>query len=159
VKINYVSIGDVMAIVAKNGWHPRDALALNSTVEMAQAHLYGVELYPGLHAKAAAMLNSVNRQHPLLDGNKRLSWLLVTIFYGLNGYEVQAPVDEAERLVLDVAVGLLEVEQIAAWLAEHTAPPGQPSVARKAALDDLAGKYTGVYPEGYLDDLRNEWPD
>lgn len=122
MRVNYVTIGDVLVIVAENGWHPRDALALDAVVTRPRAFAYGVELYPGLHAKAAALMDSANRQHPLLDGNKRLSWLLVTIFYAMNGYEIYADVEEAERFVLDVAGAHLEIEDIAAWLADRTTP-------------------------------------
>lgn len=118
----YVTIGDVIAIVTANGWHPRDALALDTVVTRPRAFMYGTELYPGLHTKAAALMDSANRQHPLLDGNKRLSWLLVTIFYDLNDHEVVTDLGEAETFVLAVAGDHLQLDEIATWLADHTRP-------------------------------------
>lgn len=120
MRIEYVSIGDVLRIIAANGWHPRDALALDTVVTRPRAFMYGTELYPGLHTKAAAMMDSANRQHPLLDGNKRLSWMLASMFYDLNGLEIVTTQDEGEEFVLAVAGAHLELEEIAAWFADHT---------------------------------------
>jgi death on curing protein len=37
----------------------------------------------------------------------------------LNGYEIDAPVDEQERLVLDVASGIIRRDALTRWLADH----------------------------------------
>ena len=55
--------------------------------------MYGQEAYPGLDHKAAALLDSVVGNHPLVDGNKRLGWLGVVVFYGLNDVDLDAPDD------------------------------------------------------------------
>ena len=55
--------------------------------------LYGEEAYPDLGRKAAALLDSLIGNHGLVDGNKRLGWLAVVVFYGLNGVDLDAPDD------------------------------------------------------------------
>ena len=49
------------------------------------------DAYPSIHEKAAVLLESIVRNHPLVDGNKRLGWLAAYVCYGLNGYDVVAP--------------------------------------------------------------------
>ena len=78
------------------------------------ATVYGVEAYPTLTAKAAALMESLARNHPLIDGNKRLAWHATTVFLLLNATLLSAPsVDEGEKFVLDVAQGHLTLDQIA----------------------------------------------
>jgi death-on-curing protein len=54
-----------------------------------------------------------------VDGNKRLGHAAAETFLILNGSEIDAPVDEQERLMLDLASGRLTREQLAAWLFAH----------------------------------------
>jgi len=86
--------------------------------------VYGAEAYPRLTVKAAALMESLARNHPLVDGNKRLAWHAATVFLLLNGKTLAAPsVDAGEEFVLGVAQGRLTLEQIAeriaAGVAEH----------------------------------------
>ena len=57
--------------------------------------MYGQEAYPSLDDKAAALLDTVVGNHPLVDGNRRLGWLGVVVFYGLNDVDLDAPHDPA----------------------------------------------------------------
>ena len=79
--------------------------------------MYGQEAYPGLDRKAAALLDSVVGNPPLVDGNKRLGWLGVVVFYGLNDVDLDAPDDPAYELVMSVARRELAIHEIAAALA------------------------------------------
>lgn len=66
--------------------------------------------------------------HPLVDGNKRLGWLAVVVFYGLNGIALDAPDDEAYDLVIAMASGESDyrsaASRLAAWL--RLTSPGSP---------------------------------
>ena len=78
----------------------------------------GHDAYPTLHEKAAVLLESIARNHPLVDGNKRLAWHAATVFLLLNGKTLAAPsVDAGEEFVLGVAQGRLTLEQIAERIA------------------------------------------
>lgn len=95
----------------------RDVGLLHAAAQRPTTELYGVEAYPDLHAKAAALMQSLARNHPLVDGNKRLAWLSTVVFYGLNGMTIDAPDDDAYDLVVAVSIGTVDVGEIAPLLA------------------------------------------
>jgi death-on-curing protein len=101
----------------------RDHGLLESALARPQATVFGDDAYPGIHAKAAALLHSLARNHALVDGNKRLALAGTIAFYGINGLRLTLTNDEAYRLVMSVATGELdEVPTIAAVLERGTAP-------------------------------------
>ena len=95
----------------------RDVGALASAAGRPRMTVFGSEAYPTLAEKAAALMHSLARNHPLADGNKRLAWAATRVFLLLNGADVRLPVDEAEQLVLAVAAGHLDVPDLAKALA------------------------------------------
>ena len=79
--------------------------------------VFGDEAYPTVAEKAAALLHSIARNHPLVDGNKRLAWAATRVFCLLNGTDLRLPVDDAERLVVGVAAGEVDVPDLVKALA------------------------------------------
>ncbi|KAF2776974.1 Prophage maintenance system killer protein [Streptomyces sp. OM5714] len=63
----------------------RDMGLLVSAIQRPRTNVFGAELYPALHEKAAALLHSVARNHALIDGNKRTAWLAMRVFLRFNG--------------------------------------------------------------------------
>ncbi|NNU26019.1 Fic family protein [Isoptericola sediminis] len=120
--VEYLRLTEVFAIIEYHRWEVRDVGLLDQTVQRPQAVVFGTELYPHLHAKAAALMDSFNRLHPLQDGNKRLSWLAVVIFYRKNGVRLVANVDDAEAFVMGVASDHRPLEDMASWFADHADP-------------------------------------
>lgn len=55
--------------------------------------------------KAAALCTSLVQNHPFVDGNKRVGHAAMATFLMLNGVEIEATIDEQERLILDLAAG------------------------------------------------------
>jgi death-on-curing protein len=103
----------------------RDMGLLESAAARPRATAFGEDAYPSLHDKAAALLHSIARNHPLIDGNKRLSLAATIAFYGLNGMRLTLSNDEAYELVMAIASGELDdVEPIAGRLPTNTAPWG-----------------------------------
>ena len=99
----------------------RDYGLLEAALARPQATAFGKDAYPGLDAKAAALLHSIARNHALIDGNKRLALASLLAFYGLNGRRLTLTNDEAYELVMSVASGRLDtVEDIAAILQNAT---------------------------------------
>ena len=97
---------------------------LDSALARPQAIAFGAEAYPGLDAKAAAMLHSLARNRALIDGNKRLALAATIAFYGVNGRRLTLSNDEAYEVILNVAGGKLDsADDIAAVLATATEPP------------------------------------
>ena len=79
----------------------------------------GKDLYPSVAAKAAALGFSLIRNHPFIDGNKRVGHAAMELFLVLNGHEIEASVDEQEAVILDVASGDMEREEFLNWLEHH----------------------------------------
>lgn len=95
----------------------RDLGLLDAAVHRPRASVLGQDAYPGLLTKAAALLHSLARNHPIVDGNKRLAWLATYVFCAKNGIELDPSDDAAYDLVVAVAAGELEaLDEIAAHL-------------------------------------------
>lgn len=92
----------------------RDAGLLESAVHRPAAAMFGQEAYADLFEKAAALLQSLLINHPLVDGNKRTAWLSCATFLAMNGEDLRRDIDAAEELTIAVATGQLdEVKLIA----------------------------------------------
>lgn len=95
----------------------RDPGLLDSAVSRPAASMMGVEAYPSLDLKAAALLDSVVNNHALIDGNKRLGLIVVATFYELNDHYFDPPHDGVYDLIMSVADGVQrDVPTIAAIL-------------------------------------------
>lgn len=83
---------------------------LDAAVARPSATVFGLDAYPSLLTKAAALLHSLARNHALVDGNKRTAWAAAWTFLTINGVELSLKydVDAAERLMVDVATGVRE---------------------------------------------------
>jgi death-on-curing protein len=79
-------------------------------------------LYPTLVEKAAALGFSLIRNHPFVDGNKRIGHAALEVFLVLNGQQLDASVDDAERVILGVAAGTIGRDEFAAWIRQHLVP-------------------------------------
>ena len=88
---------------------------------LAQPHMTfgGEDLYPTILEKAAALGFSLIRNHPFVDGNKRTGHAAMEVFLVLNGYEIDASVDEQEQTILQLAAGELAREVFSEWLRTH----------------------------------------
>ena len=123
----FLVLDDLLAIVDVLEVGPvRDLGLLESAAYRPQTSLFGEDAYPTDDEKAAVLLESLTRNHPLVDGNKRLGWVAVVVFYGLNGRAVDAPEDAAYDLVIEVATGALPYADAARILAGWTAPRRHP---------------------------------
>jgi death-on-curing protein len=100
----------------------RDLRALESAIAQPKTTFAGVDLYPTLVEKAAALCFSLVENHPFVDGNKRVGHAAMETFLVLNGAEVDAQVGDQERVMLDLAAGHIDREQLAGWLRQHLKP-------------------------------------
>ncbi len=77
------------------------------------------------HADLAATYGvGLAKNHPFADGNKRVAFLAVGLFLGLNGFRLQVSQLEATQTMLAVAAGEIDEAQFAAWLRAHCVPRG-----------------------------------
>lgn len=101
----------------------RDHGLLQSAAARPHTTVGGQDAYPDLATKAAALLHSLARNHPLLDGNKRLALAATIAFVGVNGQRLTLTNDEAYDLTMAVAEGALnDVEHIAEQLRRSLQP-------------------------------------
>jgi death-on-curing protein len=98
----------------------RDVGLLESAIAQPRMTFGGKDLYPSLLEKAAALGFSIIMNHPFVDGNKRTGHAATETFLVLNGVEINASVDEQERVVLEIASGELGREVFVEWLRWNT---------------------------------------
>jgi death-on-curing protein len=124
-EVDHLSVEDLLDIAAGLIPDPtvRDVGLLASAAGRPQATVFGADAYPTFAEKAAALLHSLARNHPLLDGNKRLAWAATRVFCLLNDRDLIFAVDEAEAMIVTVAAGRLDVPDLAVLLAAHLAGP------------------------------------
>jgi death on curing protein len=113
-------ITDLLAeALIEQGFYLKDAGLLDSALNRPRATVFGEDAYKGLDLKAAAMTQSIIKNHPMIDGNKRSSWFALNSFLELNGYTLSATQTEAFDFVIGVATDLLSLEDAAAWISAH----------------------------------------
>jgi death-on-curing protein len=99
----------------------RDLGALESAVAQPRMAFGGQDLYPTIVEKAAALAFSLIKNHPFVDGNKRVAHAAMETFLVLNGHELCAGVDEQESVILHVADGGVARDDFTAWIRVHLA--------------------------------------
>lgn len=100
----------------------RDLGLVESALAQPQMSFGGKELYPKLAGKAAALCFSLVLNHPFVDGNKRIGHAAMETFLVLNGFELNADVDDAESVILSLAAGELDRSKFNEWVARYIVP-------------------------------------
>jgi death-on-curing protein len=76
--------------------------------------------YKSLSLQAAALLQSLARNHGFVDGNKRIAFATSAIFLRMNGYRLKVDADNGESFLIEgVIKAKAEIDEIAAWLEKH----------------------------------------
>lgn len=125
VATRFLSLAEVLdlsgrVLVAGGGSSAiRELGALESALAQPRATFDDVELYPTLVEKAAALGFSLIRNHPFVDGNKRIGHAALEVFLVLNGQQLNTSVDDGERVILGVAAGTIGRDEFAKWLRQH----------------------------------------
>ncbi|MBC6451148.1 type II toxin-antitoxin system death-on-curing family toxin [Actinokineospora xionganensis] len=121
--VDYPTVEDLLSVAADlNADQVRDLGLLESAAHRPRTAVMGQDAYDSLHEKAAVLLQSVVRNHALVDGNKRLSWMAAFVFLGLNGIDLDAPEDDAYDVVIAASTGSIDHTEIAAHLTRWTRP-------------------------------------
>ena len=98
----------------------RDLGLLQSAVARPRASFDGEDLYPDLLVKAAALMHSLIKNHPFVDGNKRAAVAATGIFLELNGRTLTASNEALVRFALRVAAEETALEELVDWLRAHS---------------------------------------
>ena len=97
----------------------RDDGLLDSALESPFQSFDNEELYPSIQAKAARLCYGLVKNHAMLDGNKRIGAHTMLVFLAVNGDELEYTQKELSDLILDVADGKKEYEDILSWILKH----------------------------------------
>ena len=116
----WLGVEDAAVLVADEGFVLADAGLFAAALLRPQTSIGGDDAYPTVFVKAAAMAESLARNHALVDGNKRLSWILTKLFLLVNGVHVRADAGSIVALVADVVAGRSPVARSALWLERHS---------------------------------------
>ncbi len=100
----------------------RDVQALQSAIHRPRATFGGEDLYPDIFAKTAALMESLIKNHPFLDGNKRVGLTAGAVMLKMNGFRLDTPESAVESFILEIACGELDVTAITRWLRTHAQP-------------------------------------
>ncbi len=118
--VEYLDLDDLIELASGLLGDPpplRDVGLLGSAVARPQATAFGEDAYPDLWTKAAALLQSILKDHALVDGNKRLGWLATATFLEINGIPVtHIDNDAVYDSVIGVTVSHKDVDEIAGAL-------------------------------------------
>jgi death on curing protein len=98
----------------------RDMSLLESAVARPFQTFEGIDLYPSIYEKAAALVESILINHPFIDGNKRTGYGLLRIYLGLYGIEFSASIANRYELIINIASGTLKFKDIVTWLWQNT---------------------------------------
>ena len=105
----------------------RDLSLLLSALGRPQASFDDQDLYPDIFTKAAALMDSLIRNHPFVDGNKRTGIAAAALFLRINGYQLTAANPDLEKTTLEVARSEHTLEEIASWLQAYAGAVDQES--------------------------------
>lgn len=97
----------------------RDYALLESAIEAPFQSFGGDELYPTIQAKAARLGYGLIKNHCMVDGNKRIGTHVMLVFLALNGIELSYTQKELYEVILQVASGELEYEDLLKWILRH----------------------------------------
>jgi len=93
----------------------RDLALLQSALARPRQHrTYADD--PDIPRLAAAYTFGIVRNHPFVDGNKRMGFLIGVLFLELNGYRFNATEEDSTQAVIDLAAGLIDKTSFAAWI-------------------------------------------
>jgi death-on-curing protein len=121
--MRYLSITEILEIhdqvISSSGGSRgiRDLKTLESSVNQPRLTFDQKDLYPDIVTKASSLCFALVMNHPFIDGNKRVGHAAMEIFLVLNGYEIDADVNEQEQVMIDLAAGNISRENLSKWLA------------------------------------------
>ena len=98
----------------------RDDGVLESALSAPFQTFDGQDLYPSVLEKAGRLGYGLIRNHPFLDGNKRIGVHVLLVCLALNGVRLSYDDEDLIRTALGVASGSVTFEEFCRWLSAHT---------------------------------------
>ena len=108
-------------LIAETGGSPglRDEGMLDSALNAPFQTFGGEDVYPSLQQKAARLCFGLVKNHPFVDGNKRIGAHAMLVFLALNGIELQHTQSELSDVILQLAAGEIEATDLLRWILAH----------------------------------------
>lgn len=97
----------------------RDEALLDSALQSPFQTFDGEDLFPSIQAKAARLGYGLIKNHCMVDGNKRIGAHSMLVFLALNGIELKYTQKEFYEMILDVASGEKEYDDLLEWVLDH----------------------------------------
>ena len=97
----------------------RDEGMLESALNTPFQTFGGEDVYPSLQQKAARLCFGLVKNHPFVDGNKRIGAHAMLVFLALNGVELQHSQEELSDIILQAAAGEIETKDLLNWILLH----------------------------------------
>lgn len=115
----YIQTEALIKRLQSEGFYVKDLGLLDAAVNRPRASAFGQDAYGTLSLKAAAQTQSIIKNHPMVDGNKRSAWFALNGFLALNHHVLRVTQDEAFDFVIAVATDLYDLEETAKWIELH----------------------------------------
>lgn len=100
----------------------RDKKLLDSALKQPKITFEGKYLHDTLIKMAAAYGFHLCNNHPFVDGNKRIALVAMDVFLQRNGLEITASEKETYKIMIKLAAGKLNKNQLVKWLEHNTSP-------------------------------------
>lgn len=97
----------------------RDEGLLESAISAPFQSYGNEELYPTIQRKAARLGYGLINNHSMLDGNKRIGAHAMLVFLAINGVELQYTQKDLYSIILNVASGQKNEQDLWKWILEH----------------------------------------
>ncbi|OUQ22783.1 death-on-curing protein [Lachnoclostridium sp. An131] len=97
----------------------RDEEMLDSALNAPFQTFGGEDVYPSLQQKAARLCFGLVKNHPFIDGNKRIGAHVMLVFLALNGIELQHTQTELSDVILQLAAGTIQSSDLLNWILTH----------------------------------------
>jgi death on curing protein len=98
----------------------RDLDSLRAAVARPWGSSFGRDHIPTPFDKAAALVESIIRRRPFIDGNKRTAMYAAAYLLETFGYELEVEQQDLEDLAVGMAEGAMDTTDIAHWFEHHS---------------------------------------
>lgn len=120
--ILYLDLEVLADHVNNAGFKVRDYGLLEAALARARTNLYGIDVYPTIELKAAAIVHSIIKGQPLVAANNRAAWFILNSFLTMNGILLKAGHDQVLGVMHKIQTDKISLNHVADWISTHTAP-------------------------------------
>jgi death on curing protein len=97
----------------------RDLNALKAAIQRPYSTFDGKDLYPTIYDKAAALVESLVKNHAFIDGNKRIGYVMLRFFLMESGYDLSASQTDKYNFIIEISKGNLDFDSIKKWIVQN----------------------------------------